>query len=55
MKRDDVVLPLERNPLPVNRLDPVREGMNHYYNRDPLALQALLEKLVRELKDNKST
>lgn len=52
MKRDDVVLPeLEKPPPPSWKSDPVREGMNHYYDRDADALRRLLQKLVSERKE----
>lgn len=50
MKRDDMKLPAETPPK--KPLDPVKEGMWHYYWRDPEALQRLLEKLAKEKKDD---
>lgn len=53
MKRDDVVLPIEQETKPINRAPcPVREGMRHYYNRDPEALRRLLEQLAQPPKGN---
>lgn len=48
MKRDDVVLPIEQDEKTTWVPDPVREGMRHYYNRDPEALRRLLERLAKE-------
>lgn len=49
MKRDDVVLPPEQEKPQHLRMDLVKEGMHHYYNRDPDALRRLLERLQRLL------
>jgi hypothetical protein len=54
MKRDEMRLPEDDNPPPKPwELDPVREGMNYYYQRWPEQLEKLLKRLASNQKEEK--